>query len=506
MNNDCMNVIYLFVDGKQTGPYTQDQIRQAIEQGLVAREAPAWHEGLTEWIPVGGLVPVPSSTVYAPPPPPVVMPSHQDKVAPQATPHPKTLSIGIVTGGGVLLLVAAAAALWMVSTKQTTPGTSPPQASPSANPLVQAVTSVVASPGAQFVGNWIKVNGNGSDAITIENNGDQFLLTDGAQKMGAVFKDGFLMVNDTTAITYIKSSDHITFPQGGEYVRQSPEALMQLGLNDTFGLTRNYNKAIAEYSYAIHLDPHIAEAYAGRGNSYRFAGAFDNAIVDYTSALKINPNDANSYIYRGLAYCDKSNFEAAIADFNAVIKISPNDASTYFRRGSTYYITGRLSEAQADFHKFLDLSHYDSQEASERLDSSYFIWLIELEQNHQSDGPNKELADSIQKVDDAVKSSRISFTLMGTQIGHYLLGEQNEDDLLKSANGADNWDTHRGVQISAACEANFFIGEKHLLNGDTSGAKTFFQNSVDTSVVEPSFAYQCAKAKLVQLNSSIPSQ
>jgi hypothetical protein len=63
-----MNAIYLSIDGKQVGPYTQDQLRQAINQGQVTRETPAWHEGLTEWIHVGGLINEQPGSAWVPPP------------------------------------------------------------------------------------------------------------------------------------------------------------------------------------------------------------------------------------------------------------------------------------------------------------------------------------------------------------------------------------------------------------------------------------------------------
>jgi hypothetical protein len=51
-----------------------------------------------------------------------------------------------------------------------------------------------------------------SNTMIIEDNGDQFLVSIGSQRTGAVLKDGFLMKGDSIAITYIKSSDHITVP------------------------------------------------------------------------------------------------------------------------------------------------------------------------------------------------------------------------------------------------------------------------------------------------------
>ena len=46
--------IYLLIEGKQEGPYTEEQIRQSIVDGSIQGDALAWREGLPEWIPLTG--------------------------------------------------------------------------------------------------------------------------------------------------------------------------------------------------------------------------------------------------------------------------------------------------------------------------------------------------------------------------------------------------------------------------------------------------------------------
>lgn len=48
--------IYLAIDGKQTGPYTEDQVRLSLASGLITGDAPAWHEGLADWVPIVSLM------------------------------------------------------------------------------------------------------------------------------------------------------------------------------------------------------------------------------------------------------------------------------------------------------------------------------------------------------------------------------------------------------------------------------------------------------------------
>jgi len=67
-------------------------------------------------------------------------------------------------------------------------------------------------------------------------------------------------------------------------------------------------------------------AYNGRGNVYYSKRDYDRAIADYTEAIKINPNDAVLYANRGNAYREKRDYDRAIADYEAALRISPNNA------------------------------------------------------------------------------------------------------------------------------------------------------------------------------------
>jgi hypothetical protein len=47
-----MSEIYLLIEGQQQGPYTEEQVRQSLTEGLIARDLPAWQGGLADWIEV----------------------------------------------------------------------------------------------------------------------------------------------------------------------------------------------------------------------------------------------------------------------------------------------------------------------------------------------------------------------------------------------------------------------------------------------------------------------
>jgi lipoprotein NlpI len=414
-----MKAIYLSVDGKQQGPYTQDQLRQAIKQGQFARETPAWHDGLPEWVPVGDLVLVPPAPAHSPPPPPVVAPSHQGRVADQAHQHAKARPVAMIIGGIVLVGSLAGAAVWGIRLAET-PVTSSgsPLVAPSVTPVVRATPAV-------------------------------------------------------------------------EYASQSPaDPFLKQGLDAL--QTWNFDKAIAVFSQAIEVDSKSVKAFVGRAEAYQANFDYDRAIADETSALRLDPNDADALEERGWDYYQKGDLDNAITDCTAAIALNPDDVAVFLgvtasgnafeARGLAYYAKGELPEALADLKKYLSLqSNTGDRTGYECLEVSLFIWLIEVEQNHRMDGPNQELAAALQQCSSAEPDS------MAPKASHYLLGDLTEIELLIAAK-------------TSPCEADFYIGMKHLLSGDTAGAKGFLQKSVGTRD-NTQIQYPCAVARLARLTN-----
>jgi len=62
-------------------------------------------------------------------------------------------------------------------------------------------------------------------------------------------------------------------------------------------------------------------AYGNRGLAWAEKGAFDKAIADQTKAIEINPKFAFGYSNRGLAWEEKGAFDKAIADHKKAIEI-----------------------------------------------------------------------------------------------------------------------------------------------------------------------------------------
>jgi tetratricopeptide (TPR) repeat protein len=117
----------------------------------------------------------------------------------------------------------------------------------------------------------------------------------------------------------------------------------------------DYDRAIADYSQAIRLDPESAAAYVGRGAAYRSKKDYDRAIADYNQAIRLAPEDAAAYFNRGNAYGYKKDYDRAMADFNQAIRLDPELAMAYIGRGLAYAHKTDYDRAIADYHQAIRL-------------------------------------------------------------------------------------------------------------------------------------------------------
>jgi tetratricopeptide (TPR) repeat protein len=117
----------------------------------------------------------------------------------------------------------------------------------------------------------------------------------------------------------------------------------------TYRELRQHDRAISDYTQVIRLNPNDWAAYHNRGREFTAKGDYDNAIADFTEAIRINSNHAPSYIDRGFAYIRKRNWNMAIADNTEAIRLNPNSALAHNNRGSAHESAGNLRQAFADY-------------------------------------------------------------------------------------------------------------------------------------------------------------
>ena len=117
--------------------------------------------------------------------------------------------------------------------------------------------------------------------------------------------------------------------------------------------------AIEDYSTAIELSPKLASAFNGRGNALRESGQIDRAIADYDKAIALDPASPFAYNGRGNALRDKGQTDRAIADFNKAISIDPSYGTAFIGRANAFSDKSDWVEAIKDYDAALDLDSKD---------------------------------------------------------------------------------------------------------------------------------------------------
>jgi tetratricopeptide (TPR) repeat protein len=111
----------------------------------------------------------------------------------------------------------------------------------------------------------------------------------------------------------------------------------------------DHDRAIADYTAALNINPGDTDALRSRAWGYHWAkGDYDRAIADYTAALRINSGDTEALSGRASAYESKGDYDRAIWDYDAMLRINPNDASALGNRGYAYALRGNDDKAIAD--------------------------------------------------------------------------------------------------------------------------------------------------------------
>jgi tetratricopeptide (TPR) repeat protein len=85
----------------------------------------------------------------------------------------------------------------------------------------------------------------------------------------------------------------------------------------------DYDRAIAETTEMIRIDPSQPGPYYWRAQPYDQKGDFDRAIIDYNEALRIDPNSALLHFGRGMAYDAKPEPKKALVPWIIIEFVHP---------------------------------------------------------------------------------------------------------------------------------------------------------------------------------------
>jgi tetratricopeptide (TPR) repeat protein len=121
-----------------------------------------------------------------------------------------------------------------------------------------------------------------------------------------------------------------------------------------------YRQAIEQYTICLNgkelSDVVRAGVLVDRGNAYSKTGDPDRAIADFTQAIKVDPVSAVAYNNRANALRNKKRFAEALEDFSKALELSPMNTMVYNNRANTYKSLGKYDKAAADLDKAIELN------------------------------------------------------------------------------------------------------------------------------------------------------
>jgi tetratricopeptide (TPR) repeat protein len=114
------------------------------------------------------------------------------------------------------------------------------------------------------------------------------------------------------------------------------------------------DRALADYSQAVRLDPNYANAFNNRGIAWQANGDLDRAIADHSEAIRLDPKDeSGAYRFRSIALRLKGEVDRAIADASEAIRLYPDYNAAYVARALAYEDKHDIGRARADYNQTL---------------------------------------------------------------------------------------------------------------------------------------------------------
>jgi lipoprotein NlpI len=202
----------------------------------------------------------------------------------------------------------------------------------------------------------------------------------------------------------------------------------------------NHDRAIADFTVAIDLEPKLPGVRTNRALSWSDKGDHDRAIADYDAALNLFPRDVRARTGRAFEWTLKGDYKRAAADYEEVIRLNPEAMAGYFGRARVRFYAGDFGGAASDFIR------------SHQLDGSVYtaLWLYLARKRADIPG-EKTLA-------------REAGTSGGgdwpAPLVALYLGKLTPELVQKSTA-----DANATRQRDRTCEASFYVAHWHLLRG-----------------------------------------
>lgn len=242
-------------------------------------------------------------------------------------------------------------------------------------------------------------------------------------------------------------------------------------------IAKDTDRAMADFSGAIRLDPGLADAWNGRGMLLQELDDHEAAIADFDVALRLQPRSWIVFNNRGVSWQATGNTSRALEDFNEALALNPRYAMALANRGAVWRSLGDATRARQDLDTALRLDPdlgmayfnrgvlefgirnieqavEDFVAAAERLRTlDAELWLFIAQGAAGRNGSHRLSAAARHEPSDR----------WPVPVARHLLGRMDLPELIQLAGAGTD-------AKGRLCEARFFAAERLLAMGDRTAA------------------------------------
>jgi tetratricopeptide (TPR) repeat protein len=121
----------------------------------------------------------------------------------------------------------------------------------------------------------------------------------------------------------------------------------------------DYKEALDDFNHAAdRYEPREipAQILMGRGQSYAACGDLERAIADFSAVIERYPKEFGPYRLRARAYAEKKDLDHALADHDQIVRLRPDDPGVYLERSFVRLNRGDNAGAMSDMDRFVQLN------------------------------------------------------------------------------------------------------------------------------------------------------
>jgi len=172
----------------------------------------------------------------------------------------------------------------------------------------------------------------------------------------SLLNDSFDIYNNTDFLDALKLDKNVL----NDIIYSDPNnSFLYYSRGYTYGILKQYEKAIKDMNKSIELNPDYYHSYHTRATCFFEKGQYAEAIKDYNKSIELKPNLAVSYYSRGGVYLKLKQYDHAIRDYNISIELKPDFAMAYHNRGICYLIEHKTQLACSDLKKACEMNFCD---------------------------------------------------------------------------------------------------------------------------------------------------